>query len=291
VTLTLPDPETMRAVLTMATQAPSMHNTQPWRWRVGPDSLSLFADPSRHLRHADPDGRGMLVSCGAALHHCTVALAAMVVMQLRRRRRLPWPRGVTAWVAIAMMFWGCISATWALEPDRAIFTGLQIMGFIALGAAGTAVAAHARESDKRRFALVAAFGIVLGLVVAGIDAATGYGFAFTAPLTDPACNRPFYYNFTDLRGFSWANGEYRTTLYNHARRPNDETMDCLAALMSTTDLATMYAGYGWRAARSRHPGGVNVATADGATHFVKDSVDSTVWKAFATRAGGETAGL
>lgn len=125
----------------------------------------------------------------------------------------------------------------------------------------------------------------------GIDAATGYGFAFTAPLTDPACNRPFYYNFTDLRGFSWANGEYRTTLYNHARRPNDETMDCLAALMSTTDLATMYAGYGWRAARSRHPGGVNVATADGATHFVKDSVDSTVWKAFATRAGGETAGL
>lgn len=54
-----------------------MHNSQPWRWRVGPDSLTLFADPSRHLPHADPDRRDLLVSCGATLHHCTVALAAL----------------------------------------------------------------------------------------------------------------------------------------------------------------------------------------------------------------------
>ncbi len=73
----IPDPETMRSALTLATQAPSMHNTQPWRWRVGPESLTLLADPSRHLRHADPDRRGLLISCGATLHHCTVALAAM----------------------------------------------------------------------------------------------------------------------------------------------------------------------------------------------------------------------
>lgn len=54
-----------------------MHNTQPWRWRVGPESLRLFADPTRHLPQADPDRRYLLISCGAALHHCTVALAAM----------------------------------------------------------------------------------------------------------------------------------------------------------------------------------------------------------------------
>ena len=77
VTLGLPDPGTMRTALTLATRAPSMHNTQPWRWRVGPDNLTLFADPSRHLPHADPDRRGLLISCGATLHHCTVALAAM----------------------------------------------------------------------------------------------------------------------------------------------------------------------------------------------------------------------
>lgn len=76
-TAVFPDSDTMRTVLTLATQAPSMHNTQPWRWRVGPDSLTLFADPSRHLPHADPDRRGLLISCGATLHHCTVALAAL----------------------------------------------------------------------------------------------------------------------------------------------------------------------------------------------------------------------
>lgn len=125
----------------------------------------------------------------------------------------------------------------------------------------------------------------------GITAATGYGFVFTAPLTDAACSRPFYYNFTDLRGFSWANGEYRTTLYNHARRPNDPALDCLAAQMSSADLARMYAGYGWRAARSRHVGGVNVALADGAVRFVEDGVDPAVWSAAATRAGGEALSL
>ena len=122
---------------------------------------------------------------------------------------------------------------------------------------------------------------------AGIDVQTGYGFTFTAPLDEGPCSRPFYYNFTDLRGFSWANGEYRTTLYNHARVPNSAVLDCLAALMSTPDLARMYAGFGWRAARGRHAGGVNVVMADGSGQFVSDTVDPAVWKALATRAGGE----
>ena len=132
-------------------------------------------------------------------------------------------------------------------------------------------------------------GPIAGRTPVGIDAATGYGFVFVTPLTDAACRRPFYYNFTDLRGFSWANGEYRTTLYNHGRRPSDPTLDCLAALTSTTDVEKMYAGYGWRAARSRHPGGVNVLMADGSGQFVEDGVDPAVWKALATRAGGEVA--
>lgn len=71
-----PDPQAVRSVLESAARAPSVHNSQPWRWVVGPDSLHLFADPSRRLPHADPDGRNLTLSCGAALHHCTVALAA-----------------------------------------------------------------------------------------------------------------------------------------------------------------------------------------------------------------------
>ena len=67
----------MRAVLTMANQAPSVHDTQPWHWRVGPDSLDLYADPGHPGAQPSGDGRDLLLSCGAALHHCTVALAAM----------------------------------------------------------------------------------------------------------------------------------------------------------------------------------------------------------------------
>ena len=72
-----PGPETVRAALTLATRAPSVHNSQPWRWRIGTASLHLYADRSRRLPRTDPDGRDMVLSCGAALHHCTVALAAM----------------------------------------------------------------------------------------------------------------------------------------------------------------------------------------------------------------------
>ena len=121
----------------------------------------------------------------------------------------------------------------------------------------------------------------------GIVPATGYGFTFTAPLTAAGCQRPFYYNFTDLRGFSWANGEYRTTLYNHHEPPNATTLDCLSALMNTADKARMYAGYGWRTARSRHHGGVSVGMADGGVRFVADAVDAGVWTAAATIAGSE----
>lgn len=56
--------------------APSVHNTQPWRWRVHRDHLDLYADRRRQLDAADPEGRLLMISCGAALHHARVALAA-----------------------------------------------------------------------------------------------------------------------------------------------------------------------------------------------------------------------
>jgi nitroreductase len=71
-----PDHETLRGVIALATRAPSVHNTQPWRWLIGDTSVHLFADWTRHLPATDPDGRDLLISCGAALHHLRVALAA-----------------------------------------------------------------------------------------------------------------------------------------------------------------------------------------------------------------------
>ena len=72
-----PDHETIRAALSLATRAPSVHNTQPWRWRVGSNSLNLYADRSLHSPKTDPDGRDLILSCGISLHHCVVALAAL----------------------------------------------------------------------------------------------------------------------------------------------------------------------------------------------------------------------
>jgi prepilin-type processing-associated H-X9-DG protein len=46
--------------------------------------------------------------------------------------------------------------------------------------------------------------------------------------------------------------------------------------------------YGWRTARSSHPGGVNLLLADGSLRFVDDAVDAEVWKDLSTVAGGET---
>lgn len=76
-TTNFPDNVTLRAALDLANRAPSIHNTQPWQWRVGPHSLNLYARLELRLPHTDPDGRDLIVSCGAALHHATVALSAL----------------------------------------------------------------------------------------------------------------------------------------------------------------------------------------------------------------------
>ena len=59
-----------------ALRAPSVHNTQPWRWRITENTIELHADWNRHLVATDPDRRDLVLSCGAALHHLLVGLAA-----------------------------------------------------------------------------------------------------------------------------------------------------------------------------------------------------------------------
>lgn len=57
--------------------APSVHNSQPWSWRIVTEArVELYADRSRQLRHTDPEGRELVMSCGAALHHLSVAARA-----------------------------------------------------------------------------------------------------------------------------------------------------------------------------------------------------------------------
>jgi nitroreductase len=66
--------EVARFVVGAAVWSPSVHNTQPWRFRALPGEISLFADADRRLPVADPDGREMMISCGAALFTARLAL-------------------------------------------------------------------------------------------------------------------------------------------------------------------------------------------------------------------------
>jgi hypothetical protein len=64
-------------VVTAAVWAPSVHNTQPWRFSSSGQQISLYADTERQLRLADPDGREMMISCGAALFTARLALRSL----------------------------------------------------------------------------------------------------------------------------------------------------------------------------------------------------------------------
>lgn len=70
------DPEVIRDAVQLACRAPSLHNSQPWRWVVEGDQLHLFLDPARLLHSADRSGREAVISCGAMLDHLRVSLAA-----------------------------------------------------------------------------------------------------------------------------------------------------------------------------------------------------------------------
>lgn len=64
------------AAATVAASAPSVHNTQPWRWCIDGDVADLYADTRRQLHIADPERRLLILSCGAVLNHFCIALAA-----------------------------------------------------------------------------------------------------------------------------------------------------------------------------------------------------------------------
>ncbi len=60
----------------LACRAPSLHNSQPWRWVASNTLVDLHADPQRVVRSHDSSGREALISCGAALDHFRAAMAA-----------------------------------------------------------------------------------------------------------------------------------------------------------------------------------------------------------------------
>ncbi len=81
--------ETFRRAVVRATLAPSIHNTQPWRFVLRPGVLDVYADRSRQLLVLDPTGRQLHLSIGCAAFNARVSLAASGTSPAVRR--LPDP--------------------------------------------------------------------------------------------------------------------------------------------------------------------------------------------------------
>jgi nitroreductase len=71
------DGATLEKLISAAVAAPSIHNTQPWRFRLDPgtSTVEVYAAPERALRHTDPEGRAVHISAGAALFNLRAAVA------------------------------------------------------------------------------------------------------------------------------------------------------------------------------------------------------------------------
>ena len=87
-------------------------------------------------------------------------------------------------------------------------------------------------------------------------------------------------------GESWFLSGNHFTNYNHVQTPNGAVADC--SFDENTDSLhhrSMHSGV--FTATSRHPGGVNAMRMDGSVRFEHDGISLGVWRALATRSGGE----
>ncbi|MBN9122739.1 MAG: DUF1559 domain-containing protein [Planctomycetes bacterium] len=111
------------------------------------------------------------------------------------------------------------------------------------------------------------------------------GYAGTLPNDTNCAGAPQSWNGYNRRGFMWASGEARCVSYNHYYTPNSKSFDCVA-----NDPTNTYISVGYRAARSKHSGGVNALLGDGSVRFVRDSISLPTWRALSTRANGDIVG-
>lgn len=71
------DTKVLQEAVELACRAPSLHNSQPWRWVVSGTTVDLFADPHRMVASTDNSGREAIISCGVVLDHFRDAVVAM----------------------------------------------------------------------------------------------------------------------------------------------------------------------------------------------------------------------
>ena len=112
------------------------------------------------------------------------------------------------------------------------------------------------------------------------DVISSFRSSTVSALTEAMCST-LGSNVNTFRNARWADGWPTRSGYDHRLRPNSKVPDC-ARVAPMREL--------WKAARSRHPGGVHVMLCDGSVRFVSDSIDLQTWQALGSRKGGEIIG-
>lgn len=125
---TIVETEVIEDAVTAACRAPSLHNSQPWRWMLNGGELRLLLDRSRVLS-TDRAAREAVISCGAALDHLRTAMLARGWQP--HIDRFPNPKNsdhlasitFTAAQGVADQVRRRAEAIWVRRTDRLPFTG------------------------------------------------------------------------------------------------------------------------------------------------------------------------
>lgn len=112
---TTPDTAVLKRAVQVACRAPSVHNSQPWRWVAEHGALRLFAEPHRVLPATDHSGREMLLSCGAVLHHLCVAM--MTAGWDPHITRFPDPKNSTHLATVEFRPLDLVTDTWLRRAE------------------------------------------------------------------------------------------------------------------------------------------------------------------------------
>jgi nitroreductase len=169
-------PAAAAAVVGIAARAPSVHNTQPWRFRIADGVIELHADPDRLLARIDPAGRELLLSCGAALFGLRLGLrqlGCLPVAELWPDAAQPWLIA-RAWPADHMALNAVEAELLAAVPHRHTHRGPFTPGEVSPRLLAALAADAAAEGAELRFVeqpdLVAGLATLVELAAVEQDA-------------------------------------------------------------------------------------------------------------------------